>query len=266
VDIRQLCAWGRRHWATFVVWESVCQALTVGRRLVEDEEARFRGKGYDVTHVLLTTADFGSAQNRRRYFFVASRVRFEPLPPPRVAQPTTGDVLSPHLGRDVTPMKPVTVGSTPDVCRALNRDERSVLRLLREGESLNHLAVDRHDELAAASERYGDRALFRRSGQPFGLHALRRLRWDAVCPTLHSGCRNLLHPRLDRTLSVREVAALMGWDDHPVGERPYEQCVKGIVPAVGEWVARSVETSLGNSGAEGIARRVDLRKGDASWT
>lgn len=256
VDIRQLCHYGRRHRATFIVWESVRQALSVGRSLVEDEQRKFLAAGYDVTHLTMTTKNFNCAQNRRRYFFVASRTRLQILAPPSVRQPTLGDVVEPLLRRRVQEVKnlPRVFCTDPDVCPALNPDERAVTSLLHEGESLNALCRYRYEELERASPRYADICLFRHSNLPFGLHGLRRLRWDAVCPTLHSGSKNWLHPRLDRKLSVAELAALMGWETTPLGLKAIEQIVKGIVPSVGEWLARCVEVSLGGPGATGEVR------------
>lgn len=250
-DIRQLCHYGRRHRATVVAWESVQQALSVGLPLVRDEERRFLDAGYDVTHVLMTTADFGVPQNRRRYFFVASRVELRLVAPLPVPRSLTSDVLEPMVDRTVREVRNLArlECEDPDVSPALNPDERLVEPLLREGESLNHLCRFRWEELEQVSRRYADICLFRHSNLPFGLHGLKRLRWDAVCPTLHSGAKSFLHPRRPRKLSIAELAALMGWHVTPLGTRPLEQIVKGIVPAVGEWLARCVESSLGGPGA-----------------
>src|SRR5205085_10613595 len=80
-----------------VAWESVQQAYTVGRPLLDQlRDEYFVPHGYRIAHLFLNAASFGNAQRRKRYFFVAYRdhLRFNVTPPtlPR-RQATVRDVI-----------------------------------------------------------------------------------------------------------------------------------------------------------------------------
>lgn len=266
-DIRQLCALGRGVRAKFVVFESVCQALSVGRPLIEEEQDKFLEMGYDVSHVTMNVASLGSAQRRRRYFFVASKTRFTPTMRSVTCQTTTRDVIERLEPLSVREMHPLLVEDDPDVHRRIKPDDRALMTVLLPGMNVNRLYRTDPEAVERAAPRVADRGLFSPYGRPCSVvFQLSRLIYDDVCPTLHSGADQYIHPRLDRLLSIRELASLMGWDSWPVGEAPVRQLVKGLIPAAGEWIARQVEASLDNAPATREVFYHDFRQEAPEWT
>ncbi len=90
--------------------------------------------------------------------------------------------------------------------------------------------------------------IFNTSNIPFSLHCPTRIKWDGHCPTIASTSVRLIHPIEDRPLTVRELAALMGWPKNfiPIGKEPVGQIGKGVVPATGTWLAEQVKLYLEN--------------------
>jgi hypothetical protein len=63
---------------------------------------------------------------------------------------------------------------------------------------------------------------------------------------------------------VGELSAIMGWPMGviPVGPNPVGQIAKGVVPAVGEWLARQVQHYLQDDwGAEDWESTYDAKQG-----
>lgn len=106
---------------------------------------------------------------------------------------------------------------------------------------------------------------------PFGVSGVTsshpRLRWSASCPTLVGDCTAWVHPTLPRTLTVGELAALMGWPSGviPSGKDPGAQIAKGIVPAAAEWVASAVARGLSCGGTIGLEGRWSSLVGAPEW-
>ena len=240
-DIWDLCLYGVHVGADVICWESVQQAYTAGRPLIDRLIAEvFSAKSYRIAHVFVTTSALGSCQDRKRYFFVAYRggeFNVEPPSPP-LWHTTVGDCLATYMNRYVNVANTGNKGVPyiEDTCNVLVDNDKVCVPLLREGEGM-HDIMDRHYE--RLPDNYQSRVAFATSNIPFGLHCVHRLKWDGVCPTLHTGCRNWIHPRRDRTLTIRELASLMSWpeDISPIGPKPVEQIVKGVCPEAGAWIA-----------------------------
>lgn len=255
-DIHDLCKYGITVNADVIVWESVQQAFTRGRSLLDQlRDKMFLPAGYRVAHFLLSAATFGNSQNRKRYFFVAykrGRNFCSDLPEPPKYR-SLGHDLQPHFFRSTKPAK--TVGKTAeydgDCYEQLTPDEWDVLPILCEGESLNTLGRDRIDDLRKVNRKLARIWNNRVSNMPFSLHCLCRARWNQPAPTLYGSCNRIVHPRLDRPITVREAAGIMGWDFLPRGPQPFPQIAKGVCPSVGEWLAQQVKHYLENRwGAE----------------
>ena len=72
IDIKQFCDYGVRANIPVLCWESVQQAFTTGRPLLNKlRDELFVPAGYRILHMLLNAATFRNAQHRKRYFFVA---------------------------------------------------------------------------------------------------------------------------------------------------------------------------------------------------
>lgn len=248
-DVHDLCAYGVKVAAPVIVWESVQQAFTVGRPLLDRlRDEVFVPAGYRIAHLFLNAASFGNAQRRRRYFFVAysNDLRFNVEPPDLQPRATTvRDVLQHFTARNVRPAEFNRCDEYDGDCYVkLNLDESSVVPHLSQGVSLNSFAREHEDLLEVVSPRYYETWMCRESGMPFSMHCIRRIRWNACSPTLWGACHRLIHPLFDRPLTVRELSALMGWRILPRGLKPAAQIAKGVVPAIGTWLAQQVRLCL----------------------
>ena len=205
-------------------WESVQQAISVGRPLLDKLVEQVKEQGYRVAHVLVNSASFGNAQHRKRYFFVAYKgnKNFNVDPPTLPEYMTTVYDAIWHLQDDDSP----TVRLTPD--------EKHVVPNLPNGWDMNLFAAYNFDLLP---DRYKDAWLLTNSNMPFSLHCIKRLNWCTKSPTLHSSCDRLIHPDKDRPLTIKELATIAGWPIVPVGKNPMQELAKGVCPCVGEWIA-----------------------------
>jgi site-specific DNA-cytosine methylase len=242
-DIHDLCNYSVGHY-DFVIWESVQQAYTTGKPLIDHlVKEHFASAHYRIAHLFLNAASFGNPQQRKRYFFVAYRDCFKF----NVAAPDVDpfyqvvyDSIWQYKDRQVNMIRNPTGkdGYDFDSYPRMNDHSEAVLPYLPNGYCLNKLAAWDEGVLTPKQRATWER---RKSPVPFSLHCIRRLSWLRPCPTLHSGVRQFIHPEQHRPLTVGEAAALMGWEgDYPRGNEPYLQIVKGIVPSIGEWLAKQV--------------------------
>jgi site-specific DNA-cytosine methylase len=148
-----------------------------------------------------------------------------------------------------------------DSFHKLREADRQLVKLLRQGQGIYD--VDENSLPEIYKEAWNRRV----SNIPFGLHRVRRLHSDRSCPVIFSSSLNYVHPVFDRPLTVREMALLMGWpeDITPVGEHPVGQIGKGIVPAVGSWLAAQMRLSIeGAWGDDDFESTYDHKK--RRWT
>lgn len=252
-DIWDLVEFGLHAKLDVIVFESVQQAYTVGHDLIKMLVEKVAARGYRVAHLFVNTATEGNAQKRRRYFFVAYKngrnfnVMIPLLPKWRT---TCGDVLK-HFMKIKTnegKFNGKDFHYDANSYKPLKERELPMIRHLREGEGYGTFAKLRPNELKKVSKYHYDKWIYRTSGLPFGLHSPTRVRWDGHCPTICSTSRNLVHPRLDRPLTVGEIAALMGWPKGfiPVGPQPVGQIGKGVVPATAQWLGEQIKLYLEN--------------------
>jgi site-specific DNA-cytosine methylase len=258
IDAEQLCRWGVKLGAPFVVFESVQNILNPSNRGFVDRMIRevFAPKGYRIAHVKHNAYSFRSPQFRKRYFFVAYKrdfifnikkfkVRDEPTTVRDIFEQLP-DVSNPPA--DYLSRRDTKYG--PDVRYRLSDDAEGVLAYIPPGQTLNNLHHEKgprfFDEIGLPN--LAERSRRARSEIPFGVAntTLVRLHWDRGCMTLAGSSGLIIHPDHDRSLTVREIAALMGWPPNviPTGQDPAGQIAKGIVPACGRWIAKSVAMSL----------------------
>lgn len=245
-DIRDLVEYGISIDAKMIAWESVQQAWSVGRPLLDVLVEQVKEAGYRVCHLFLNAATFGNSQHRRRYFFFAYKrdKNFNVVPPPLLDRhATVRDFIEAYQGYAVKEGRIWTaVDYDPDTYDKRTVDEKAAMPHLLPRESLNCLAR----RGGPLTPRYQERWDLRLSQIPFSLHSITRLDYDGSCPTLAGSCGALVHPELDRTLTVRELSRLMGWPEGitPMGPRPAAQIAKGICPEVGVWLAEQAQLYL----------------------
>ena len=256
-DIWDLCQYGIKHKLELICFESVQQAYTVGKQLLNIlRDDLFIPNGYRIAHLFVNTAAEGNAQKRRRYFFVAYKdnhnfnVVLPKLPEYRV---TVGDIL----GQQFFENRPVYEGNltgkcnvdyTMDTFKKLSKKDKAYIPYLKQGECAHSLVKRDEDLFEQICPEMYEKWITRVSNIPFSLHAPVRLKWNGHCPTIASTSRNLIHPIYHRPLTIGEIAALMGWPLGfiPAGPDPVGQIGKGVVPATGKWLAEQIKLYFEN--------------------
>lgn len=248
-DIWDLCLYGVKNRADYIVYESVQQAYTKGAGLREALRQDVFKRKYKVAHVLIAAMNFGCSQQRRRYFMVAYRkgLPFGCSHPPFEPRPTLGEVIFqlPETDGDVMLRHSICTEYGPNSYAKLSACEAIVAPHIEQGMSLNQFANRNPELLEKLSERMYMRWLLADSPMPFSMHCITRPREDQGSPTLFTSRFRMLHPRKNRPITVGEFAALMCWPDGviPRGPNPFAQMAKGICPPIGKWIADQVLAS-----------------------
>jgi len=271
-DIRDLCNFGVKTGLDLIAFESVQQAFTVGQPLLRELiNTLFIPNDYRICHLFVNTAAEGNAQKRRRYFFVAykNHKNFNIYIPRLQSRCTTvGDILGqPRFTNAKTKagnLKSKTDNYDADTYHRLSNHNISIIPYLKQREGFHTLAKKRPEELKKASPFMYKKWEYRTSGIPFSLHAPTRIGWRYHCPTICSTSTSLIHPLKNRSLTVGELAALMGWPDEfiPAGPQPIGQIGKGVVPATGAWLAEQILAYFNNDwGNEDFEASYDNKTG-----
>lgn len=162
--------------------------------------------GYNLcTPKRLDAADFGVPQRRVRLIMLASRSRTVPsLPDPRHTK--WSSTVRGAIG-DLRPLK--SGEADPDDCLHFARRHRAIVL-----ERLRHIPKDGGSRFSLPY--YLQLACHRNYGGFPDVYG--RMNWDAVAPTLTTGCTDLtrgrfVHPRDDRALTLREAARLQTFPD-----------------------------------------------------
>lgn len=209
--------------------ESVCQASTKGKPVIDRLAAEAAGIGYATTEVFHNVYDCGAPQDRRRCFFVFHDVEI-PWAPPAVPGPRTVRQAWADLPPDPDPQSMPIKGVK----------SMELIEACPEGGKL----LDAHKRLYGEST--WDPARRRHTGRPGFLY--RRLFWDRHSPTHTGGC-TFLHPSENRYITVREAAVLCGYPhDYTfigknLGDR-YAQIAQAVTPPAGAWIASVARAAI----------------------
>lgn len=167
------------------------------RRRFDELRAELKRLGYQVTSDVLDAADYGVPQRRRRLILLASKTRAIQFAERAPTRATVREAIG-HL--------PLPGASSDPLHRILSVRSKRVLDLIKSipknGGSRRDLDSDEqlacHQRCDGFSDVYG------------------RMRWDAVAPTITSGCLNpskgrFLHPSQNRAITAREAALLQSF-------------------------------------------------------
>lgn len=250
-DVRQAVDFVERVRPHVFVWESVQPAITAGLPLVLDIEERLAKLRYSPTRLLLNAATWHNSQNRRRFFHVFTKpgIHFWPdVPEVPKKWLTVREVIEDLAEHEVTSDHQWNYETPEDAAQdeVLNHHwwddpcfTRLVCSLVPPGRSMNDVPWD--DLLKIQAEGFsGYVDGYLRGAGSFSRHAARRLHPDGASRVVYGGWHMTIHPWLDRGVTVRETARLMGFPDDWVFLGPaggYAQIGKGVVPAVAEWLA-----------------------------
>lgn len=274
------------------VFESVQQARTSGHDLMKalrDNVETKTGHRWDLYHVRHNAYHVGGAAQRRRYFWVISRVPFgiEPTVPARY--PLFNEIISDlgglsHRTWDAQPYRrPPTwwskerrsdSGSVDGHVGADTPLTRRVLDLVREsgwfpGESISDVCrrtYERTGHLPASFHQTEDKII----RNEFRMGFTTPVRWDGDRPgrVITGGSLVMvLHPTEDRMITHREAARTLGFPDDwyikPLRGVSGLQMTwgKGITVDCGRWIADWVRRALDDN--PGTYRGVQI--GDREW-
>ena len=259
-DVRQMVDLIENVRPTVFVWESVQPAITTGLPLALDIEERLAKLRYHPTRMLLNAATWGNSQNRRRFFHVFTKpgVTFWPdVPDIPERWFTVREAIEDLAEHPVTSKHQWCYDSLEDAehDEVLNHHwwddpcfTELVCSIIPPGRSMNDVPFSDIERIQAEGfDGYMDGYL--RGAGSFSRHAARRLHADGASRVVYGGWSMVVHPWLDRGVTVRETARIMGFPDDWVFLGPasgYCQIGKGVVPAVAEWLAWQIRKALDN--------------------
>lgn len=233
----------------FFVWESVCQAFKTGRKKVDQATRRFNRRGYAVTVLMTNSVLHGAPQWRDRFHLIAHRYELD-LRVPLVGY---GDVATTRQAIEDLENSAVSSGQEERVPNHVYEqfDERglNVVRRIQEGEGW-----DVGYERAVAEGVPAKKARYLAG----------RMTYDAPSRTI-ADVACMVHPVLDRMITIREAARLCGYPDTfvfaPEGPRHKgfngvrrEDVTQAVMPPVGEFLGRTFLRAL-DSGREATPGR-----------
>lgn len=269
-DIHDFCEYGIANDIPVMCWESVQQAWTTGRPLLDYlRDELFVPKGYRIAHLFINAATFGNAQHRKRYFFLAYKGdrNFNIVPPTPVDRhATVGDVLfdGDLEFREVNYSRFGKFAYDENTAFDIRGEDARILPHLDQNQDMNGFARAHEDLLETLSPKYAEKWWCRTSEMPFSMHSLMRLDPQRFMPVITGNGFRFIHPTQHRSLTVGELCRLMGWPRGivPRGPNPGAEIGKGICPEVGTWLARQVDHYMNNDwGAEDWASTYDARRG-----
>lgn len=210
-------------------WESVTQAFGKGRDLVDELHRRAARMGYSTTALLIDAQWLGVPQTRRRFFMITHNIELRWQVPSFNERWRIDEVL-----RHVKPVRAL-IPPMPESHTALIRHTQPGRRLT---DAFNEMRSDR--QLENIVKRHG-----KMTGRPSFLHV--RVRRDRPSPTIIGPTR--WHWSQPRPLAINELQVLCGfpttwrWPDIHTHEMA-NLMARGVLPPVGEWLARQVKRSL----------------------
>ena len=245
------CMWDLINFAAecdpeIVIFESVQGAFNKGRDLMQDLRNHLEIKTaskYHLYHVLHDVAHLGGAQERKRYFWVASRIGFGVDPDPKPAKTVKdriGDLESMPLGS----VNGHDIEDTPRARRVTELASKVEWKANEVSGDVYRRALDLGADLALWDEDL-------KSDKGITQFAPKRLSYDAPSNVLAGDALwRQVHPSLPRTLTHREVARLSGfpddWDCDPYQTKKANSYWwgKGICVEAGKWIASAALAAL----------------------
>ena len=255
IDLRQFWQAVRTVRPRIAVFESVQQAGTVGRPLLDAMYSDLNAIGYRFVEVYFDNYDVGVPQRRKRLFgiAVAEGECFNIAPWPLVhatVRDAIGD-LQAHEARvfpsasmshrcDDEPHGTLSSGETlyNHIHYPLRAEWQVLVPHIKPGECLEHLT---DTELADSPTMLARR----QAGKTFSWAPAQRMSWE-LSNTIYSRSHVYCHPELDRPVTVREAARLMGYPDSWafIGTHPFTHIGNGVSVCTAEWIMSNIMRAL----------------------
>lgn len=221
--------------------------------------------GYGTEARILSAADYGVPQVRRRVFTIAVKGKN----PPPFPTPTHRDLNNYNTDRDLFGVQSYitvrdAIGDLPPLCHGEGRSPQEYTnppqsdyqRWARRGSNMlyDHVArklrPKQYQRLASIKAGQGAADLpeeLRPRSHYSGAYG--RLKWDSIAPTItrwvfHPGSGRFGHPRDIRVITIREAARLQGFPDSFVFEGSYTQKSHQVGNAVPPLLAKKLGRAL----------------------
>ena len=223
-------------------------SVTGGRPMIEDFTRKAKKEGYGVTHLLVDGQYAGLPHSRKRFFFLAHKGNFNPPAPNWSPASSVGEILD-ELKAD---------GVEPGHTGKLNENEMNLVKIAKPGESLRNIWERLNPPETWIRSPTGRKGV---KGRPQFMKW--RLRREQIMGVIAGGFA--IHPEEDRLLGIKELAYFSGFPvDYkfagPASGWP-SLLARGVMPPVGEWLARNVKAMLeSNAGFEINDKIIDYRK------
>jgi len=201
--------------------ESVVRAYTAARSFVDELATMAHQMGYAVTHVLVDAKNHGMAQKRKRYFFVAHKVKLDWKAPTNKPTTVYEELMQVKDPGYIPPWKnPVHEALMPFCPHSF-----SFRRIWEEYYTTEGL------ERNAQGGVKGRPRIF-----------IHRVNGDGLIGTITGDY--FVHPGLDRFMGINELKVLNGFpEDYWLeGSSPsqFSLLSRGVCPPVAEWLAETV--------------------------
>jgi DNA (cytosine-5)-methyltransferase 1 len=243
--------------------ESVTQMFLTGDDIVKTWEHKWHELGYNTCRLWENSGHLGLPQERKRALFIAAKANLDfYYPREREAisvRDAIGDLVNvkavektrvepdpvPYVDFAFTPFQAMArMGSTEvtyHCYQKMNRGLGSLLPHLEPGKRVRSIPDEIYERTYWNPEVGAER---HRGGKPSFL--VSRLDWDKPSSVITGGI-TYVHPELDRFLTIRESARLMGLPDRFTFSHPshaYAEIGKAVSPTVGLWLASQIEEIL----------------------
>lgn len=198
--------------------ESVVRAYTAGEPFIRGLEELVHQMGYSTTHVFVDAKNFGMAQKRKRYFFVAHKVEMD-FDRPTYLHPVVNDILA-------------TVTDPGYIPRWKDKSHEALVPFLPSHASFRAMWEELYD--SSECERNAQGGVV---GRPrIFIH---RVDGEDLIGTITGDY--FVHPTEDRFLGMNELKVLNGfpqdyWLEGPPGGHA-SLLARGVCPDVAEWLA-----------------------------
>ncbi len=219
------------HRPKIFIWECVSAAMRNGRAFIDQRAEECVNRGYRVHLVTFNVRDCGLPQTRKRFFFVASKVKLAMAHPNK----TYIDYLTVRHALSSLPK------DAPKESAKISDNYLRVLKSMQPGEKSLHKAFMR--SMVGKVVRMNDHGGV--IGRPGFLN--QRLQWDEPAPTITGGPQ-FFHPSENRALTVIEQQVLCGYPaDYQfvgsIGDR-YAQIAKACLPPAADWIGSIARRGL----------------------
>lgn len=245
----------------------------------QEIEQRLQDAGYTVHHTVLTAADYGVPQRRRRAFFMATRLGFTFETPPRTHMPIDtekgqglfDDQHYVTVWEAIGDLPSLKHGEQPSVVKYADKPQNEFQARMRRSKRqvtdhvARKLAPTQFARLNSLEPGQGLKDLppeLQTKGGFSGAYG--RLTKDMVAPTItrwvfHPGSGRWGHPIDVRTLSIREIARIQSFPDSYEFEGSFTDQAGQLGNAVPPLLAEVVATFMLSEAKKHLTKRVRTR-------